>query len=74
MLGVHFSYNNKLEHEMNFQSHIVKIESVLMFYIIIIAIIIIIIDHVCYQNDLVENQFLYYSSGIVYPYLSDLIW
>ena len=21
-----------------------------------------------------ENQLLYYSSGIVYPYLSDLIW
>ena len=29
ILGVHFSYNKKLEHEMNFQSHIVKIESVL---------------------------------------------
>ena len=27
--GVHFSYNKKLEHELNFQSHIVKIESVL---------------------------------------------
>ena len=50
MLGVHFSYNNKLEHEMNFQSHIVKIESVLMLYIIIIAIIIIVIDHVCYKT------------------------
>ena len=29
MLGVHFSYNKKLEHEVNFQSHIVKTESVL---------------------------------------------
>ena len=29
ILGVHFSYNKKLEHEMNFQSRIVKIESVL---------------------------------------------
>ena len=29
ILGVHFSYNKKLEHETNFQSHIVKIESVL---------------------------------------------
>ena len=29
ILGVHFSYNKKLEHELNFQSHIVKIESVL---------------------------------------------
>ena len=29
ILGVHFSYNKKLEHEMNFQSHIVKTESVL---------------------------------------------
>ena len=29
ILGVHFSYNKKLEHEMNFQSNIVKIESVL---------------------------------------------
>ena len=26
ILGVHFSYNKKLEHEMNFQSHIVNIE------------------------------------------------
>ena len=26
------------------------------------------------RHDLGENQFLYYSSGIVYPYLSDLIW
>ena len=29
ILGVHFSYNKKLEHEMNFHSHIIKIESVL---------------------------------------------
>ena len=29
ILGVHFSYNKKLEHEMNFHSHIVKIENVL---------------------------------------------
>ena len=29
ILGVHFSYNKKLEYEMNFQSHIVKIEIVL---------------------------------------------
>ena len=29
IIGVHFSYNKKLDHEMNFQSHIVKIESVL---------------------------------------------
>ena len=29
ILGVHFSYNKKLEHEMNFQRRIVKIESVL---------------------------------------------
>ena len=29
ILGLHFSYNKKLEHEMNFQSHIVKIKSVL---------------------------------------------
>ena len=29
ILGVHFSYNKKLEHEMNFQSHIIKIESTL---------------------------------------------
>ena len=29
ILGVHSSYNKKLEHELNFQSHIVKIESVL---------------------------------------------
>ena len=29
ILGVSFSYNKKLENEMNFQSHIVKIESVL---------------------------------------------
>ena len=29
ILGVHFSYNKKLEHKMNFQGHIVKIESVL---------------------------------------------
>ena len=28
ILGVHFSYNKKLEHEMNFQSHIIKIESI----------------------------------------------
>ena len=27
--GLHFSYNKKLEHEMNFQTNIVKIESVL---------------------------------------------
>ena len=25
------------------------------------------------RHDLGENQFLYYSSDIVYPYLSDLI-
>ena len=30
VLGVHFSYNKKLEHEINFQSHVVKTESVLM--------------------------------------------
>ena len=36
--------------------------------IIIIIINIIIIDHNCYQN-----SFLYYSNGIVYPFLSDLI-
>ena len=29
MLGVHLSYNKKLEHEMNFPSHIVKTDSVL---------------------------------------------
>ena len=29
ILGIHFSYNKKLKHEMNFQSHILKIESVL---------------------------------------------
>ena len=29
ILGVHFSYSKKLEHEMNFQSHIVKVESFL---------------------------------------------
>ena len=29
IIVVHFSYNKKLDHEMNFQSHIVKIESVL---------------------------------------------
>ena len=29
IFGVHFSYNKKLEHEMSFQSHIVKPESVL---------------------------------------------
>ena len=29
ILGVHFSYNRKLEHQVNFQSHIVKIDSVL---------------------------------------------
>ena len=29
ILGVHFSCNKKLEHEINFQSHIVKTESVL---------------------------------------------
>ena len=29
ILGVKFSCNNKLEHEINFQSHVVKIESVL---------------------------------------------
>ena len=29
ILRVHFSYNKKLEHEMNFESHIVKIENVL---------------------------------------------
>ena len=29
ILGVHFSCNKKLEHEMNFPSHILKIESVL---------------------------------------------
>ena len=29
ILGAHFCYNKKLEHEINFQSHIVKIESVL---------------------------------------------
>ena len=30
--GIHFSSNKKLEHEMNFESHIVKIESVLMLW------------------------------------------
>ena len=29
ILGAHFCYNTKLEHEINVQSHIVKIESVL---------------------------------------------
>ena len=29
ILGVHLSYNKKLEYEMNFQSHIIKIESAL---------------------------------------------
>ena len=29
IIGVHFSYSQKLEHETNFQSHIVEIESVL---------------------------------------------
>ena len=29
ILGIHFSYNKKLKHEMNFQSHILKTESVL---------------------------------------------
>ena len=29
IFGVLFSHNRKLEHEMNFQSHIIKIESVL---------------------------------------------
>ena len=28
ILGAHFSYNNKLENEMNFQSHIIKFENV----------------------------------------------
>ena len=31
-LGVHFSYNKKLEHKINFWSHIVKIESILMLW------------------------------------------
>ena len=29
ILGVHFSYNRKVEHQVNFQSHIIKIDSVL---------------------------------------------
>ena len=29
ILGAHFCYNTKLEHEINVQSHIVKIESLL---------------------------------------------
>ena len=29
IFGVNFSYNKKLEHEMNFQCHIVKTESIL---------------------------------------------
>lgn len=28
MLKAHFSYNTKLEHEMNLQSHIIKFENV----------------------------------------------
>ena len=47
------------------------INIVVVVAIIIIAIVIIIniiiIDHVCYKNDLGENHFLNYSSGIVYP-------
>ena len=32
ILGLHFSYNKKLEHEINFQSDIIKIENVLMLW------------------------------------------
>lgn len=28
MLSAHFSYNSKLEHEMNLQSHIIKFENI----------------------------------------------
>ena len=56
ILGVHFSCNKKLAHEMNFQSHIVKIESVLRLW--------------CMRNLTIEGIFSNFqnSPSITYNY------
>ena len=48
ILGVHFSYDKKLEHQMNFQSHIVKMESVLRVW--------------CMRNLTIEGKVLVFKS------------
>ena len=48
ILGAHFSYDKKLEHQMNFQSHIIKMESVLRVW--------------CMRNLTIEGKVLVFKS------------
>ena len=45
----------------------------LLLLLLLLSSILLLLIMFVIRHDLGENQFLYYSSGIVYPYLSDLI-
>ena len=57
---------------MIYESITISITIIIIFIIIIIIVSIIIIDHVGYKTWFGGESISYYSSSIVYPYLSDL--
>ena len=45
----------------------------LVVVVVVVVVVLVLLIMFVIRHDLGENQFLYYSNGFVYPYLSDLI-
>ena len=45
----------------------------LLLLLVVVVVVLVLLIMFVIRHDLGENQFLYYSNGFVYPYLSDLI-